>query len=249
MEQLIFSCRENPENTTRFSTAPFQVYDMHGKPVEHREAWDRLAHKYVSVNVHGYKSPWSSVTKASNELLMGHRSVGAKYDACVMWAWPGSWSVALGYVMATKRAKEAGERLRLMLDQLQFHAAGVDLQAHSLGARVSLVALDHHEPLVGTLALCAAAVDATALWDEFSNVPKQVKRVKVFHSKDDDVLKKAYRKVPWNWFSPALGYCGPVPPGEAHPAAHRIKAYDYTGVALGHSEYRDLPRFYQDLNA
>lgn len=250
MEQIIVSCRKTPENTTSFLEAPYEARALDGTPISADELWTRLRSKHVCVNVHGYKSPWSSVIRASNELLMGHASVRSRYDACVMFAWPGSWAVATGYVMATWRAKEAGERLQLFLEQLQMHANTTDVQAHSLGARVSLNALSAPVQLgVGTLALTAAAVDRNALWDEFAVVLRQVARIKVFFSKNDEVLKRAYRKVPWNWFSPALGYAGPFPLDATHPAAPKITVYDYTGVALGHSEYRDLPRFYRDLNA
>lgn len=249
MEQLIVSCRRDRDNTTAFSDAPFEAYNMLGAPVPMNEVWERLDHKHVCVNVHGYKSPWTAVTRASNELLMGHASAGSKYDACVMFAWPGSWAVATGYVMATWRAGEAGERLRLFLEQLMFHARGVDVQAHSLGARVSLVALNTCEALgVGTLALTAGAVDRNALWEEFPDVLRQVRKVKVFYSANDAVLKRAYRQVPWNWFTPALGYAGPFPVGGNHPLAHKLEVYDYTNVALGHSDYRDIPQFYVDLN-
>lgn len=249
MEQLIFSCRKAPENTTGFAAGPFDVFGMDTKPVDLAKAWDMLAGKRVCVNVHGYKSPWGSVLTASNEILMGHASVGAKYDVCVMFAWPGSWAVASGYVLATYRAAEAGLRFRLFLEQLQeYGPLRVDVQAHSLGARVSLVALNTPEILANTLALCAGAVDSTALWDEFSTVPRTLRRVKVFHSKNDEVLKRAYRQVPWNWFSPALGYAGPTPAVQLHPMGHKIQVYDYTGIALSHSAYRDIPRFYRDLN-
>lgn len=249
MDQIIVSCRKAPENTTAFTSVPFEAFDMDTKPLDLETVWDTLAGKRVCVNVHGYKSPWASVLRASNELLMGHASARSKYDACVMFAWPGSWAVATGYLLATHRAKEAGDRFRLFLEQLNFNsAAHIDIQAHSLGARVSLTALNHYEPLANTLALCAAAVDTTALWDEFARVPRILRRVKVFYSQDDAVLGRAYRKVPWNWFSPALGFAGPHPPPDSHPMGHKIQAYNYTGIALGHSDYRDLPRFYRDLN-
>lgn len=250
MEQLIVSCRKSPENTTRFSESPFEAYDMAGKPVTLAEVWARLTGKTVCINVHGYRSPWNSITRASNELLMGHASVDSKYDACVMFAWPGSWAVAAGYMLATWRAKEAGERLRLFLEQLMGNASCTDIQAHSLGARVSLVALNTREPLgVGTLALTAGAVDQNALWNEFPAVLHQVNRVKIFYSVNDGVLKIAYRKVPWNWRSPALGFAGPYPTGANHPMAEKIQQYDYSEICLGHSDYRDLPKFYKDLNA
>lgn len=250
MEQLIVSCRKDRFNTTKFSDAPFEAFDMAGNPVALSEVWARLTGKTLSLNVHGYRSPWDSVTRAANELLMGHASARSKYDACVMFAWPGSWAVATGYVLATWRAKEAGERLRLFLEALQGQTEVTDIQAHSLGARVSLMALNTREPLsVGTLALTAAAVDCNALWDEFSEAVRQVGRVKVFYSGHDGVLKRAYRKVPWNWTSPALGCVGPYPSGVNHPMAHKIQQYDYTEICKGHSDYRDLPQFYKDLNA
>lgn len=250
MEQLIVSCRKAPGCTTKHCGGPLEVYDMHGQRVTMADMWRRLAHKNVCVNVHGYRSPWQSVLTASNEILMGHKSVDSKYDACVMFAWPGSWAIASGYILSTWRTRESGLRFQLFLEQLMPLAASVDIQTHSLGARVALNALKNAGPLgIGTLALCAPAVDATALWDEFAVVTRNVRRVKVFYSGNDSVLANAYRKVPWNWFSPALGLVGPMPPGEDHPLWDKIQAYDYTGIALGHSAYRDLPKFYMDLNA
>ena len=88
----------------------------------------------------------------------------------------------------------------------------MDVQTHSLGARVALQSMAfEHEVFVDNLMLTAAAVDNECLEPrkEFNNALESCRRCLVYHSSKDAVLKIGYRI---GALDRALGLHGPENP-------------------------------------
>ena len=152
--------------------------------------------------------------------------------------WPGG-VIAVDFPIAVIRAKSAGSRLRDVLNGATPRV--VDIQTHSLGARVSLEALKYGSGIkIRHLILSAPAVDDDSLnvGGEFESVLENCVSVNVFYSRNDPVLKKDY-PLGTLFREQALGLNGPKVPRP------RLRAFDCSAVIDSHSGYRSSPAYFE----
>lgn len=154
--------------------------------------------KHVAILVHGFNNKMTDVMSAYWEIVsrMNETEVfGAKgYGLVIGFTWPG---MAIGplYIAAVKTAKSSAPRLLELLTELAPVAHSVDVQTHSLGARVALTALkDPKKIFIDNLLLSAPAVDNHLLEpdESFFNSTQSCNRCIVLHSRKDAVLGSAY---------------------------------------------------------
>lgn len=127
---------------------------------------------------------------------------------------------------------------------LNSHAHTVDVQTHSLGARVALQAMAfEHEIFVDNLLLTAPAVDNESLEPdkEFNDALRSCRRCLVYHSEKDPVLKVAYRI---GALDRALGYKGPEHPRVIEAECPDVFVVDCGAVVKSHGGYRQSGEVY-----
>ncbi len=184
-----------------------------------------------TVLVHGYDT-----TAGSAEQSYGVIGAALPDEKMLGYLWPGG-SIAVDYPLAVVRAGEAGWRLR---DALAAGGTPLDLQTHSLGARVALEALKYSGVRARHLILSAPAVSYDCLdeFREFNAVAANCESVNVFYSRADPVLRDAY---PLGTFGgQALGYNGP----DGRVPSPNVRAFDCTAVVTTHGGYRFAPQYY-----
>lgn len=227
---IIASCRENQTATTKFSNTLFLSEPL---PIG----------KKVFVAVHGYHANYDD-TKAAYEMMeqkLAEYRPG-DFDSVVGFFWPGSWSVAVGFLMAERRTKKAATYLAELVSALINNGNLVTLEGHSLGCKVVLQSLSSYSQFaLRKFILAAPAVDSDMLSKIFPNVAPFQHGV-IAYSERDPVLKVGYRLVPYNWFSPAMGLAGPKRP---YPSV--IETKDFSTTVDSHSGYRKVTEFYQCL--
>lgn len=213
------SCRKDFHSTTEFSS---HIVNTSPYPVN----------KKILIVVHGFNSPLEKVRKRYYEVEEQCELTGA-FDEVVGFYWPGSWTHALGFINADKRAEKASVFLAHLILELVERGNNITVEGHSLGAKVCIYA-SHVLPKydVERWVLVAAAVPNNIFetFNEFVHNGRYAPRI--YFSKDDPVLKYAYRIVPYNWRRPALGYSGP----DKEYSSLKI-ASDMTGIVKDHSGY------------
>lgn len=207
--------------------------------------------KHVCLVVHGFNNTLPAVLEAYGELrenMQAHGVAGPRgYGLVVGFAWPG-WIGAPGFFPARRSAHRAAPFLLQLVNLLRPVALSIDIQTHSLGARVALRALrDPRSVFVDNLILTAPAVD----WDRleprrpFHSALDACNRCFVYHSRTDGVLKKAFPVGDVaDGLKKALGLLGPrsreITLGQC-PNAYVV---DCTAFVAGHGDYRHAPRYH-----
>ncbi len=167
------------------------------------------------------------------------------YSTMTGFFWPGGL-LAVAFPIDISRATEAGWRLRDILKSRKDESIALDIQTHSLGARVALEALKYGDVKIRNLILTAPAVsrECFSQGGEFSTVVTSgcCKTISVFHSGNDPVLKHDY---PLGTFGQqALGLVGVGPFVEGISKNTELISYDCTNFVTSHSGYRTSPQFY-----
>lgn len=177
---------------------------------------EAASHKHVLIMVHGFNNPMENVLKSYWELLKGLGDEGltgpGQYGLILGFTWPGS-RFGAGYFGAVPKANRSASYLVDLISNLQGVAHSVDVQTHSLGARVALKALANpKKAFVDNLMLAAAATDNHLLEPEklFAPALNSVNRCFSYHSSRDPVLGGAF----WigdilDGIHAALGWKGP----------------------------------------
>ena len=217
------------------------------------ELSERADGKHVVVFVHGYRNPMKNVDAAYRDvsrrliargLLAATDTVlQAQYGLAVGFAWPGFRTRAIGFIAARPSANRAGGHLRSLIELLRHSARTVDVQTHSLGARVALQALSTGDTLwVDNLILTAPAVDNECLQpdEEFYEALESCNRVLVYHSRHDSVLK-AYVALA---FDRALGYKGPEKKDVILADCPNVHVVDCASIVKAHSDYRKQEKYF-----
>lgn len=254
---IIASCRRNFSSTrwlskeTRFRDYPdpatlsrFDTLDLDGV----RAA---AANRHVCLVVHGFNNTLESVLRAYAELHAGMRRTGVAgpkgYGLMIGFAWPG-WTSAPGFLPARSSAERAGTYLRRLVNDLRPAALSVDIQTHSLGARVALTALKNpKEVFVDNLLLSAPAVDCTILdpGREFHKALDSCNRGLVYHSRRDAVLKNAFPLGDAaDGIQKALGLIGPKRLQTALRRSSNLYVIDCTACVPDHGAYRKADAYY-----
>lgn len=210
-----------------------------------------IAGKKLLLLIHGYNNDEKAIRSSYNiiEKMMtthGLLGPGTPYDLLIGYAWPGG-DLALSYTFAKKRAEKAAPRVQTMLLSIAANAAALDINTHSLGARVALQALKGvpGKPMRG-LYMLAPAVDDESIENgqKFYSSTQACQKAYVFHSKFDPVLK--------NWFvlgdfDQALGANGPEDPASIINHSANVKVVNCKNLIKSHSGYKDEPKVYQYL--
>ena len=225
------------------------------KTVPYREVLQRAKNVHVVVLVHGYRNPFWNVARAYREVEQAlvkrdllKESGGVGYQLLIGYLWPGRRR-RLSFPFAVGAANRAAARhFQFFLEDLCKTAKSVDLQTHSLGARVALGAMEAADEVVtiDNVMLTAAAVDNESLErnKEFYEATKHCRLVFNYHSKHDSVVKIAYRFGDLMDFDKALGCDGTQ--DRARLAAHTPNAVivDCADYICGHGDYRRTKEYF-----
>lgn len=244
---LLISCRKNFTGTTDLSDfdAFREILNPQLKPfttLTEQQFLARTANKKCLVLVHGYRNEASAAVKAYRKLVDSAKAAGILFDEVVGYLWPGGWSV-LSFHAAVIRANWSGKRFEKNLLSLGAAGATVDIQTHSLGARVAMEALDRGSARARNVQLTAPAIDNESVehTEIYEDGVRACSALYVFHSKNDKVLKRAYRIGDFPEFDRALGYKGPQHPKRILANSRIVDCQD---VVTDHGGYRDTPEYY-----
>ena len=248
---IVVSCRRHFDSNRRLAPAlQVREYPDPARSGDWRAATlddliGRAAGRRVCVLVHGYNNALSAILEAYGELHGRMADAGLTgpdgYGLVAGFAWPGFTGPE--YPAARATANRAGLHLRDLLQPLAAVAAAVDVEAHSLGARVALSALrKKHAVHIGNLRLLAAAVDHSILEPGrvFHSSLDSCVRAVVYHSRRDRTLRRAYPVGDLaDGIQQALGCIGPRRPARALAACPNLYIVDCTAaVGDDHSGYR-----------
>jgi esterase/lipase superfamily enzyme len=248
---IVVSCRRHFDSNRRLAPAlQVREYPDPARSGDWRAATlddliGRAAGRRVCVLVHGYNNALSAILEAYAELHGRMADAGLTgpdgYGLVAGFAWPGFTGPE--YPAARATANRAGLHLRALLQPLAAAAAAVDVEAHSLGARVALSALRKQDAVrIGCLRLLAAAVDYSILdpGRVFHSSLESCARAVVYHSRRDRTLRRAYPVGDLaDGIQQALGCIGPRRPARALAACPNLYIVDCTAaVGDDHSGYR-----------
>lgn len=214
-----------------------------------RDAFLRqVSGKRILILIHGYRNQGDAIAKSYGKVEAELRRRGllgsgpGQYERVVGYLWPGGWA-RVGFPISVLRANKSGRRLRGLLEQLAVVGATVDLQTHSLGARVALEALDRQTVRIANLHLAAPAVDNECIQqrEEYQEACESCDRVYVFHSLQDSVLRVTYRIGDFPEFDEALGAKGPDEPDKLLDNTFVVDCRD---VVFDHGGYRDSAEYF-----
>jgi len=192
------------------------------------------------VLVHGFNSTYEDVfdAYAALRLSLDYAGVLKNFATVVNLLWPGGDKGALSWIFAQSRSNRTGQTL-----PLELLGPGTTWLTHSLGARVALSALRRPGVAIENLIMLAPAVDDEEIADggEFAGVFQVAKRIAIFHSEHDPVLKLSYPPsvvAGHTIFQHALGETG-----KDHNAqyAANILAVNCSRLVHSHGGYRAQP--------
>jgi len=249
---ILVSCRRDFDSNHRFSDGNeirdypnLQKLDDY-EFMEPDELVDDVRGQHVLVLVHGYRNPLQNVAPAYRlveQKLKKHGLVGeGGYDRVIGFLWPG-FETVFGFVLAVPWANRSAGFLRSLLMRLGSSTSTIDIQTHSLGARVALQALAFPQDVwVDNLMLTAPAVDNESLepGKEFHPALDSCRRCFVYHSSRDRVLRVSYRIGAWD---KALGYKGPENPDVIAEDVDQVFVADCSAVVRSHGGYRRADRY------
>ena len=210
---------------------------------------DSVTGKSVLVLVHGFNNEFEDIIRAYGIIdsqVQAHLSEW--YDEVIGFTWPGGDS-PLDWYAPKRRAGVVGPRLAQFLQHFAGEAATIDLMSHSLGARVVLGALNLlPADSVRANFMTASAVDNEVIEPHqkyFAAVRTGATESIVFHTKNDSVLKSAYRLAEWD--NP-LGLFGPENPAAVIEHLSNVTVGNCKNVISGHGEYKTSDSIYQFIN-
>jgi hypothetical protein len=198
--------------------------------------------KRTLVLVCGYNN--SSGAAAASYGVIAER-MREHYDEVVGFLWPGHTS--FGFWFAVPAANKAGRLLRGILASATPKC--LDIETHSLGARVALEAMSPMGGLrVRNLLLTSPAVDDEVIevGRKFGHAVRSTSATLVCYSARDPVLGTWYRRLgsltrnPL-WGDIALGYGGPQHPDRCWKT---VMAIDFTPEITTHGGWKECERFY-----
>lgn len=213
---------------------------------------EKVKDKHVCLLVHGFNnempqvmsSYWKIVTQMVDTGVVGTKG----YDLVLGFTWPG-FATAAGYFTAVINAKKAAPFLLELINDVRPAAKSVDVQTHSLGARVALTALRHPNKVwVDNLLLSAPAVDHHLLEpdENFHSSTTNCNRLFVYYSKKDSVLSGAYRIGDLvDGPGRALGLRGPRSKPVTLSKTPNVYVVDCSHRVNGHSEYKNAKQYFE----
>ena len=207
--------------------------------------------KHVVILVHGYRNSMNDVGGAYQKLLKGMIDNGLMtdrgYQLVLGFLWPGFATFA-GFFPAVPFANRAAGFFRNLLELASRSARTVDVQTHSLGARVALQGLGGGTVgFVDNLMLTSPAVDDEVLEpeQEFNGALDGCRQCFVYHTQRDNTLKFAFRVGDAPEFDRALGWKGPQHPDIIKTQCPEVYVVDCKRVVTSHGGYRSTVDYYR----
>jgi esterase/lipase superfamily enzyme len=254
---ILISCRKDFSDSRKFAARnAIRNYPFLPKldPFDELDEMNlalQMQGKHVLILIHGFRNPLQNVATSYQRILKGlidAKLMGAGgYDLVLGFTWPG-FETPLGFFPAIPFANRSAEFFRDLLELASRNARTVDVQTHSLGARVALQALATGTTgFVDNLLLTAAAVDDEDLEpkEEFNSALMECRRCIVYHSEKDNTLKIAYRIGDAPEFDRALGWKGPQHPKVIEEKCPEVFVVDCKKVVTSHGGYRNAGAYYE----
>jgi esterase/lipase superfamily enzyme len=250
---ILASCRKDFDSNQFFGELQFRSYPnpsdtSHFTEMTEGEVSNGVRDLHVVVFVHGYRNPLRNVGAAYRKLeteLTSRGLIGpGQYDMAIGFLWPG-FETRVGFFPAVPWANRSAAFFREFVKLLNGHAHTVDVQTHSLGARVALQTMAfEHEVWVDNLMLTAPAVDNESLEPakEFNAALRSCRRCLVYHSSKDPVLRVWYRL---GALDKALGDKGPEDPEVIEKQCPEVYVVNCSNVVASHGGYRRAAEVYE----
>lgn len=245
---------EDELGPTSYWDIPIDTQVEQGEPLDRTQisladVRDFVSGKSVLLLVHGYNNEFADIVRAYDIIESKIETHLADwYDAVIGFSWPGGDSPVDWYA-PKRRAGVVAPRLAKFLREVAQHGQSIDLMSHSLGTRVVLGALNLvPADTVRANFLTAAAVDNEVIEPHqkyFAAVRTGATESIVFHSKNDFVLKSAYRLAEWD--NP-LGLFGPENPAAVIEHLPNVTVGNCKHVINGHGEYKTCDQIYQFID-
>ncbi len=169
------------------------IHDDDGSSLDCNAFASRIAGKHLVLVTHGFNVTSTNGTVA----LEGWKQLANLKEPCIFVGllWPGD-SLFLPVLDYPVEASVAIQSAALLADFLSVNASGVtalSMVSHSLGARVVLETAKRLAPRpINTLLLMAAAIEDDCLTAEYSEIPRNVQRIRLVASRRDLVLEYAF---------------------------------------------------------
>ena len=212
---------------------------------------EQMQGKHVLILIHGFRNRLRDVGRSYQQLLRKLVDSGLTgstgYGLVLGFTWPG-FATALGFFPAVPFANRSAGFFRNLLALASRNARTVDVQTHSLGARVVLQALaGGTEGFVDNLMLTAAAVDDEVLepGQEFNGALQACRRCLVYHTERDRTLKWGFRIGDAPEFDRALGWKGPQHPKIIETKCPEVFVINCKNVVPSHGGYRSAGAYYE----
>jgi esterase/lipase superfamily enzyme len=256
VRMILISCRRDFSDPRRFADQNvIRNYPLLPKLDQFTELGEdnlagQMQGKHVLILVHGYRNSLDDVGGAYQKLLKGLVDNGLTtergYELVLGFAWPGFATVA-GFFPAVPFANRSAGFFRSLLELASRSARTVDVQTHSLGARVVLQALAAGTiGFVDNLMLTSPAVDDEVLepGQEFNGALNGCRRCIVYHTQRDNTLRFAFRIGDAPEFDRALGWKGPQHPDIIRTQCPEVFVVDCKRVVASHGGYRAAPAYF-----
>ncbi len=215
---------------------------------------EKAKDKHVAILIHGFKNEMSNVMDAYWQIVQRMVDTGVTgpdgYGLVIGFTWPG-FATSPGFFPAQITSRKAGKFLKELITSLRgAPALSIDVQTHSLGARVALTALkDPSQIYVDNLIMSAPAVDNHLLEpkEDFFPATSSCGKCLVYHSKHDSVLGLPY----WvgdisDGIHKALGRGGPRSKPITLSKTPNVYVVDCTTrVKKDHSGYRKTVQYFK----
>lgn len=225
--------------------------DSLGTPIANDAFLKQIDEKKILMLIHGYNNEEDDVVRAYNiidgnvDSLLRKENGDPVYDFVIGYTWPGG-DDAHDYYSAKRRAGAVSPRINRWIDAMKRAGSTIDVMGHSMGCRVSLLALQGkllYPKMVRNLFLTAAAVDNESIekGEEYFASASACEKLYVFHSKNDEVLDASYRVAE---LDEALGYSGPENPADIIENSPNVKVINCKNVVYKHGGYKDCAGMY-----
>jgi esterase/lipase superfamily enzyme len=254
---ILISCRKDFTNSRSFADRnairnyPFLPRLDRFEELDETNLAEQVQGKHVLILVHGFRNSLEKVGASYQRVLQGlidSSLMGESgYGIVLGFTWPG-FETALGFFPAVPSANRSAGFFRQLLELASRNARTVDVQTHSLGARVALQTLaGGTEGFIDNLMLTAAAVDDEVLepGQEFHAALVTCRRCLVYHTERDRTLKIAFRIGDAPEFDRALGWKGPQHPKIIERDCPDVFVIDCKNVVKSHGGYRDAGAYYE----
>jgi esterase/lipase superfamily enzyme len=253
---IIVSARKDFDNPDRLTSTGHLIKEIDlgqnaviAPDIDVGQLAQQLSGKRVLMLVHGYNTEQDEVYDAYQVI---ERKIAGKlpevYDLVIGYAWPGG-DKGIEWWTGKHRANAVARRFRFLIELMAGRASSLDLMSHSLGARVVLKALKEsgQDDLVRNYWCTAPAVDHECLEParEFSRALPSCKRLFVFHSARDGVLRLAFFTAERD---PALGLFGPEDRQWVSSQARRIFVANCKRCVDHHGGYKHADQLYRYLS-